>query len=65
MRIMDADPLLTKKEAEKYLKISHQTLYLWMKHEGLPCFKVRRQLRFRKSELDEWLLTKRPDRKAD
>ena len=41
----------------KYLRIAKGTIYKYSKSKKMPCFKVGRQLRFRKQSIDEWVKT--------
>ena len=47
--------LLTVDEAAAFLKIKRTTLYTWAYRQQIPSQKVGRALRFRQSELEEWL----------
>lgn len=38
-----------------YLKLSKQAAYKLVQRKRIPSFKVGRQLRFRKSKLDDWI----------
>ncbi len=49
------DELLTINEAIEYLKLSRQTIYNMVSRGDIPFLKAGRQLRFRKSALDNWL----------
>ena len=46
--------ILDLSDASKYLKISKNTVYYLTSKKRLPFFKVGRQLRFRKSAIDNW-----------
>ncbi len=52
-----AEPLLDRKEAAKYLKISPGTLAVWdsTKRHHLNPLKVGRAVRYRRSDLDNFL----------
>jgi len=49
------EPLLTRKEIAKYLKVSLVTLHECMKNRGLPFHSKRVGTRFLKSEVLEWV----------
>lgn len=49
------EPLLTRKEIAKYLKISLVTLHDCMKNRGLPYHSKRVGTRFLRSEVLEWV----------
>jgi len=55
---MEKDILMTKKEAQGYLKISHQTLHLLMKEKAFPYIKFKRKVLFKKSDIDKFLESK-------
>ena len=42
-------------QAAKFLKVSVSTLRNMVRHHELPYFKVRRQIRFVKTDLEEWV----------
>lgn len=52
---MDKPELMTKEEAQEYLRCSHQTLHRLMTKYGLPYFKVARRVLFRRAAVDAWL----------
>lgn len=52
------EEVLTTKEASKYLKIAPRTLYRHIREHNIPAFKLGRDWRFIKSELDRWLIKK-------
>jgi putative molybdopterin biosynthesis protein len=49
------EPLLTIEEAAQILKIKKTTLYTWAYRRQIPIVKVGSALRFRQSDLEEWL----------
>ncbi|KKM88493.1 hypothetical protein LCGC14_1258140 [marine sediment metagenome] len=51
-----SDPLFKIQEAAEYLRVARQTLYNLVNRKEIPFLKAGGSLRFRKSELDEWLL---------
>jgi excisionase family DNA binding protein len=51
--------LLTEKEACVYLRVSKRNLYCWRMAGLVPYFKIGRAVRFKKSEIDAALNTKR------
>jgi len=50
------DRLMLMPELEEYLRISKWTLYRWIKEKDLPVYKLGGLNRFRKSEIDEWIM---------
>jgi excisionase family DNA binding protein len=57
-KIAQQEELLTAKEASEYLKVSPRTLYRHIRKHQIPAFKLGREWRFIKSELDKWLMKK-------
>lgn len=50
------DRLLTAQELADYLEVPVTTLYHWRQHrEGPPAFRVGKHLRYRMSDVDEWI----------
>lgn len=51
------EPLMTTEEAAAYLGYAVQTVYNKVGEAGnpLPCVRLGRSLRFRRSELDQWV----------
>ena len=56
-KIIENEPLLTVLDLSEYLGIPVQTLYGW-RHEntGPLCLKAGRALRYRRSDVDNWLM---------
>lgn len=55
---MDDDKFLTIDEVVAYLNIPKSTIYKLSERNNLPSCKIGKQLRFKKSSLDEWLADK-------
>ncbi len=49
------EKIFTMDEVVTYLKIPKSTVYKLSQKGELPCFKIGKQLRFRKSSLDKWM----------
>lgn len=50
------DRLLTVQELANYLGVPVATIYAWRyRHEGPPGLRVGRHVRFRRSDIEEWL----------
>ena len=47
--------ILTVSEVAKYLRINPQTVYRKAKTGELPAVRIGRAIRFRRTELEEWL----------
>jgi len=52
---MTDETFLTVEEVEKLLQVTGRTLYRLIKNDNLPGFRVGRQWRFRKPEVEAWL----------
>lgn len=51
------DSLITVKEVADYLKLKEQTVYLLARQNKIPSLKVGGSLRFKKSQIEAWLLS--------
>ena len=50
------DRLLTVEDLADYLGVPVATMYAWRyRHQGPPGFRVGRHLRYRRSDVDEWI----------
>ena len=49
------DELLTAAETCRYLKITPRTLYRYLKSHQIPAFKLGKEWRFVRSDLEEWI----------
>jgi len=61
---MDSNPenrWLTLEEIAAYLGIKPATVYMWIIRKEMPSHKAGRLWRFRKAEIDEWILSGRAD----
>ena len=52
---LDVDVFLSKKQASQYLSISISFLEKLMAEEGLPFYRVKKKVLFRKHEIDRWI----------
>ncbi len=52
---LDVDVFLSKKQASQYLSISISFLEKLMAEEGLPFYRVKKKVLFRKHEIDGWI----------
>jgi excisionase family DNA binding protein len=55
IQALESNAPLTVKQAADYLQISERTLHRYMQSEDLPFFKMARELRFYRADLDRWL----------
>jgi excisionase family DNA binding protein len=55
--------ILSLNELSEYLKIPKSTLYKLSEANQIPSFKVGKQLRFRKSAIDRWIVMKEKKKK--
>lgn len=59
------DRLLTVQELANYLGVPVATIYAWRyRHEGPPGFRVGRHVRFRRSDVEEWISQQRQPSQA-
>jgi excisionase family DNA binding protein len=49
------EPLLTVDEIATYLKVQPSTIYQWTHQGFIPHIKIGNLVRFRHSQVDEWL----------
>lgn len=54
--------VMTVSEVAEYLRVNPQTVYRKAKAGELPAVRIGRAIRFRRSELEEWLRSSLPDR---
>jgi len=59
------DSLITVKEVADYLKLKEQTVYLLARQNKIPSLKVGGSLRFKKSQIEAWLLSSPPAAKPE
>ena len=52
------DELLTVAETCRYLKITPRTLYRYLKGGTIPAFKLGKEWRFVRSDLEDWIRTR-------
>jgi excisionase family DNA binding protein len=52
------DEILTTAETCRYLKVAPRTLYRYIQERRVPAFKLGKDWRFVKSELEQWLRKK-------
>lgn len=53
---MTKNDIMTVKELADYLKIAEKTAYRFALEKKIPGFKVGTAWRFRKKEIDEWIV---------
>jgi excisionase family DNA binding protein len=57
------EPLLDLEWLSEFIDIPPRTIYNWrLRGEGPPAYRVGRHLRFRRSEVDAWLDSRRDDK---
>ena len=60
------DPLLSAQQLADYLNVPLATLYAWRYHrQGPPGFRAGRHLRYRKSDIDQWINDRLKDSASD
>jgi len=55
-----ADDLMTASELAKYLKVELRTVYRYLKDADLPAIRMGGRWRFRKEDIDRWLINHAP-----
>jgi PTS system nitrogen regulatory IIA component len=53
---METD-IMTLEEVARYLRMKPQTIYTWAQTGKIPAAKLGKEWRFRKSIIDEWILS--------
>ena len=48
--------LMTAEETCQYLKITPRTLYRYLRNRQIPAFKLGKEWRFVRSDLEQWIL---------
>ena len=60
------DRWLSVDEIAVYLGIKRETIYKWLAEKSMPAHKLGKPWKFRKDEVDEWIITGEADsRKKD
>ncbi|MDZ7315439.1 MAG: PTS sugar transporter subunit IIA [candidate division KSB1 bacterium] len=47
------------KDIVKLLNVSEKTVYRWIQEKKIPCYRINHQYRFSRSEINEWILSKK------
>ena len=53
---MSSETLLNVKQVAQYLQLKESTIYSWAQDGKIPAIKIGRTWRFRRSDLDSWLV---------
>ena len=53
---MSEDRWLSADEISEYLGVKRDTIYKWIDRHNLPAHKVGRLWKFRKQEVDDWIM---------
>jgi predicted DNA-binding transcriptional regulator AlpA len=65
-KVRGGEPLLDFAWFISYVKVKPRTAYSWRERgTGPPCYRVGGQLRFRQSEVDQWLAERRDAEVSD
>jgi PTS system nitrogen regulatory IIA component len=56
---MTDDQLMSVRDLADYLQVDMSTVYLWSQRGQIPAMKVGRMWRYRRSEIDAWLESRR------
>ena len=62
---MENDDILTIKELSLYLKLAEKTAYRLASDGKIPGFKVGGAWRFRKSEIDRWIIKQEQQKEGE
>ena len=62
---MASDEILTIKELSQYLKLAEKTAYRLASEGRIPAFKVGGAWRFRKSEIDRWIIKQEQQKEGE
>ena len=57
----ETEPIMTIEEIANYLKIPKSTVYKLAQEAKIPCQKVGRHWRFRRSTINKWLDSQKED----
>lgn len=57
--------ILTIKHVADYLKVTERTIYRLAAAKQIPAFKVGGSWRFRKADIDDWIVTQSQDAERD
>ncbi len=60
---LDMDKWLTLEQIAEYLQMSTSSIYKMAQAGKIPSYKVGRQWRFKKEEIDKWVAKQKPKRK--
>jgi len=60
---LNMDKWLTLEQIAKYLQMSTSSIYKMAQAGKIPAYKVGRQWRFKKEEIDRWIEKQKPKRK--
>ena len=52
---MRTEPWVAAEEVAQHLGVAKESIYRWVEKKGLPARRVGRLLRFKLSEIDEWV----------
>lgn len=55
MSVFPKSELLTVEETCRYLKITRRTLYRYLRSHQIPAFKLGKEWRFVRSDLEQWI----------
>ena len=61
---MDSD-IMTLEEVARYLKVKPQTIYTWAQAKRIPAAKLGKEWRFKKSIIDEWIVSHMDEKFSD
>lgn len=53
------DRYLNVEELSQFLRVKRSTIYDWVHKDSIPYYKLHKLVRFRESEINEWMKTKK------
>jgi PTS system nitrogen regulatory IIA component len=59
------DPLMSVREIAAYLNVNISTIYMWSQKGQIPAMKIGTMWRYRRSEIEDWLLRHRTPRRVE
>lgn len=59
------EPWVSTKEIGEHLGVTKDTIHKWIKAETVPCFRVGKLWKFKKSEVDAWIRSGGAEEKSD
>lgn len=55
MELQDFDRWLSVQEISAHLGVSKETIYRYLESKNIPAYKIGKQWKFKKDEIDQWV----------